>query len=57
MPYRGNEDLPDQVRKNLPDSAQTVWRRAFEAARKKGWPEERCFKYAWGAVKNWTRKE
>ena len=51
MPYQSNKDLPKSVRDNLPASAQTVYRNAYNEAAKKGWSEERRARYAWGAVR------
>ena len=61
MPYRDNADLPESVRANLPQHAQTIYREAFNAA----WDEyadpqdrrgdvsreEVAHKVAWSAVK------
>jgi cation transport regulator len=55
MPYDTNADLPDSVKRHLPDHAQDIYRAAFnnayadhagEAAR-----EERAHRIAWAAVK------
>lgn len=32
MPYRTNNDLPDAVRRHLPDHAQDIYREAFNHA-------------------------
>jgi len=67
MPYTKNEDLPDSVRNSLPDSAQTIYRMAFNASIKEhpDYSEEKLAKIAWGAVKKvyhksgdkWVRAE
>jgi cation transport regulator len=55
MPYDTNTDLPDSVRRHLPEHAQDIYRAAFnnayadhagEAGR-----EERAHRIAWAAVK------
>jgi cation transport regulator len=55
MPYETNADLPDTVKRHLPDHAQDIYRAAFnnayadhtgEAGR-----EERAHRIAWAAVK------
>lgn len=67
MPYNSNEELPDNVRKNLPEHAQQIYRKAFNSA----WdeyknPEDRrgdddreevSHKVAWAAVKKEYHKE
>ncbi len=52
MPYSTNADIPASVRNVLPEKAQTIWRKAFNAALEKGYSEERCARIAWAAVKN-----
>lgn len=32
MPYERNDDLPEPVRGNLPQGAQTIYREAFNSA-------------------------
>jgi len=32
MPYNVNDDLPDSVKGHLPSKAQTIYRKAFNAA-------------------------
>jgi cation transport regulator len=61
MPYDRNADLPDSVRDNLPDHAQTIYREAFNSAfeeyksardrRGDAWREETAHKVDWSAVK------
>ncbi len=67
MPYKTIDDLPDSVRKNLPNHAQGIFLEAFNNA----WdeyknPEERrgnisreetAFKVAWSAVKKSYHKD
>jgi cation transport regulator len=55
MPYDTNRELPDSVRNNLPEGAQTIYRKAFNNA----WDEHgygdaqeaTAHKVAWSAVK------
>lgn len=65
MPYDRNADLPSGV-KVLPAAAQTIWRKAFNAAVDEYDNEETAYKVAWAAVKtkykknadgDWVRKE
>lgn len=51
MPYTTNKDLPDSVFKHLPAAAQTIFRKAFNAAYHEYPTEEQAFKVAWAAVK------
>jgi cation transport regulator len=61
MPYDRNADLPDSVRDNLPEHAQTIYREAFNSAFEEYKPardrrgdasrEETAHKVAWSAVK------
>lgn len=61
MPYDRNGDLPNSVRDNLPDHAQTIYREAFNSAfeeyksakdrRAVASREETAHKVAWSAVK------
>lgn len=56
MPYTANADLPDSVKDNLPEHAQTIFRKAFNAAHKEYGNEEQAFKVAWAAVKHEYKK-
>lgn len=66
MPYDKNSELPDQVQNNLPQKAQTIYRKAFNSAwdeydspekRKDGADrEETAHRVAWSAVKKSYRK-
>ena len=55
MPYRDNSDLPDSVRRHLPEHAQDIYREAFNHAfaRHAADPrqEEAAHRIAWAAVK------
>ena len=51
-PYNTNQDLPDLVKKVLPNHAQSIFRNAFNSAIKQGKDETTAFKIAWGAVRN-----
>ena len=57
MPYKSNQDLPDNIKNSLPSAAQDIFRNAFNSANKQGKDEETCNKIAWGAVKNSFQKE
>lgn len=62
MPYKSNDDLPEQVKNNLPDHAQDIYREAFNSASEEYRdPDKRrgdddaetvSHKVAWAAVKN-----
>lgn len=63
MPYKNNADLPESVRDNLPEHAQTIFREAFNNAheqykdpKKRENPDESsetvAMKVAWAAVKH-----
>lgn len=51
MPYTRNTDLPPSIKDHLPARAQTIFRRAFNAAHIQYGNEEQAFKVAWAAVK------
>lgn len=51
MPYGTNQELPDSVKDSLPDAAQDIFRKSFNAALKKYEKEDRAFKIAWAAVR------
>lgn len=51
MPYKTNSQLPDQVRDNLPEHAQDIYREAFNNAYDQYDSEKRAIKVAWSAVK------
>ncbi|MFC1774958.1 ChaB family protein [Nanoarchaeota archaeon] len=67
MPYKTNKDLPERVRDNLPQGAQTIFRKAFNNAEKqyrdpkkrrgKASLEEVCNKVSWSAVKSKYEKD
>ena len=63
MPYKKNSDLPESVRNNLPEDAQTIFRNAFNNAHEqyknpasRRNPEESieavASQVAWAAVKH-----
>lgn len=60
MPYDRNADLPESVTDNLPQGAQTIYRKAFNSA----WAEYAgksdregiAHRVAWSAVKDSYRK-
>lgn len=67
MPYARNADLPGSVRRNLPQGAQTIYRKAYnnawkqydEARKRRGSAsrEETAHRVAWAAVKASYRKK
>lgn len=67
MPYAKIEDLPPQVRENLPEHAQHIYQEAFNHAwaeyaepEKRREPESReevAHKVAWAAVKHEYHKQ
>jgi len=58
MPYESNADLPESVRNVLPAAAQTIFRKAFNAAYDQyGGDEPRAIRVAWAAVKNVYEKK
>ncbi|MGB9978154.1 ChaB family protein [Methanobacterium sp.] len=66
MPYKNKEDLPAQVKENLPEHAQEIYLKAFnnawdqykepEERRGKESREETSHKVAWAAVKQKYKK-
>ncbi len=66
MPYYKNSELPDQVKDNLPQKAQTIYRKAFNSAwdqyespenrRGDADQEETAHRVAWSAVKKVYQK-
>lgn len=65
MPYKTNKELPDSVKDNLPQGAQTIYRKAFNSADEQYDEESRAHRVAWSAVKKeykkkgdkWVRKD
>lgn len=67
MPYERNAELPKQVRDNLPENAQEVYRKAFNSAwdqyedpddrRGDASREETAHRVAWAAVKESYEKQ
>ncbi len=67
MPYKTNKALPDRVKENLPQGAQTIYRKAYNNAEKqykdpekrrgKASLEEVSNKVAWSAVKKEYKKK
>ena len=51
MPYSRNSDLPNGVRDNLPEHAQSIYRAAFNSAYAEHHSETRAAKTGWAAVK------
>jgi cation transport regulator len=50
MPYQRPEDLPEAVRKHLPEHAQQIFLSAYNSAAEQYGEEERAFRVAWSAV-------
>jgi len=63
MPWNITEDLPEDLRKTLPNKAQEIFLNAFNSAwngpckDKSGERDPCAFQRAWGAVKNLCRQE
>jgi cation transport regulator ChaB len=61
MPYAKNSDLPKSVRSSLPEEAQTIFRKAYNAivAAKPDMADSTCFKRAWTEVSSdgWSPPE
>jgi len=57
LPYQQNSELPEGVRENLPEEAQTTWRQAFNSAVEQGKAESEAAQIAWGAVKRGWKKD
>ena len=67
MPYKSTEDLPEQVKGNLPQHAQKIFLDAFNHAweeysdpkkrRGRESQEQTAFKVAWAAVKREYQKK
>jgi cation transport regulator len=58
MPYSSTQELPDPIKKHLPQHAQSIFKEAFNSAfhEYEDTDETRAFKIAWGAVKRQYRK-
>ncbi|MDJ0390111.1 ChaB family protein [Roseomonas sp. E05] len=59
MPYRSNRDLPENLRRILPEHAQDIYRAAFNhawAGLERAEDEAAARRIAWGAVKRSFRK-
>jgi cation transport regulator len=57
MPYQSNSDLPANISSKLPERAQTIFRKAFNAAHEQYKDEQTAFKVAWAAVKHEYEKD
>lgn len=59
IPYQRNADLPKPVRDSLPEEAQTIWRKAFNAMEGQWGDEGRAVAGAWAAVQRagWKKDE
>ena len=66
MPYKANKELPKRIKSNLPQGAQTIFRKVYNNANKqykspskrrgKSSLTEVCNKVAWSAVKKVYKK-
>ncbi len=56
MPFDRLDDLPDQIKDNLPRQAQEIWMEAYNSALSEYGEEETAAKVAWAAVKNKYKK-
>ena len=56
MPYKSNKDLPESISDNLPEHAQTIFRKVFNNAHEHYGNEQQAFKVAWAAVKEQYEK-
>jgi len=56
MPYKSNNQLPDSIKNNLSEHAQTIWRKAFNSAHKQYESEQIAIKVAWSAIKKIYKK-
>ena len=51
MPYKTNDDLPDNIKSHLPEHGQSIFRKVFNNAYKQYETEQQAFRVAWAAVK------
>lgn len=57
MPYESLEALPQEVKEQLPQSAQQIFLAAFNSATSDGLNEEAARSTAWNSVKNSYRQD
>lgn len=57
MPYKTNKDLPDPIKKALPEAAQNIYRGAFNGSAAQNMAEKQSHAIAWAAVKRKYKKE
>ena len=57
MPYEQITQLPDNVKHNLPEHAQEIYKEAFNHAEECYGERSRAFRAAWGAVKRTYEKD
>lgn len=50
MAYKSNIDLPDSVRNNLPEKAQSIWRKIFNNAYEQYSDDKKAFAVAWSGL-------
>ncbi|NJL64405.1 MAG: cation transport regulator ChaB [Methylacidiphilales bacterium] len=52
MAYQNIEELPQEIREQMPQGAQQIFMAAFNAANHDGMSEEGATEVAWNSVKN-----
>lgn len=52
MPDKQLNDLPSEVREQLPEGAQQIFLAALNSAQEEGMDEQAAIKVAWNSVKN-----
>ena len=57
MPYSNRDELPDQVKDNLPAHAQDIYKEAFNSALDQYKDESQAHATAWSAVKKKYSKD
>lgn len=58
MPWSSNADLPKSVKDNLPEEAQTMWRKTVNSALREYSDESRAFATGWAVLRRngWSNK-
>jgi cation transport regulator len=52
VPYKIITQLPNNVKNNLPEHAQEIYKKAFNSAEEQYGEEDRAHRVAWSAVEN-----
>ncbi|MCF4965871.1 ChaB family protein [Nostoc sp. CMAA1605] len=52
MPYENRDELPEEIREQLPEHAQQIFVAAFNAAQRDGMTENGATDVAWNSVRN-----